>query len=253
MTFRLPRLMVAPTGARRSKADHPRLPVSISDIVAAARDCFDAGAGALHAHIRSDDGSHSLDVGRYRELLQEMMRAVPAMPVQITTESAGIYTPAQQREVLRQLSPVAASVSIREILADGDLRAARRCYQDAAGAGTAIQHILYDSDDIRLLGQSIDIGTVPPDGLQALLVMGAYDSRRPARPSELEPLLGQALALLPDADIAICAFGPDETVILREMLALGGKVRVGFENNLHSMDGTLAHDNAARVAEILGE
>jgi uncharacterized protein (DUF849 family) len=31
---------------------------------------------------------------------------------------------------------------------------------------------------------------------------------------------------------------------------LGGKARVGFENNLRMADGSLAPDNAARVREI---
>ncbi|MCY3878200.1 MAG: 3-keto-5-aminohexanoate cleavage protein [Rhodobacteraceae bacterium] len=252
MSFLLPQLMVAPNGARRSKADHPRLPISIAETVATASACFDAGAGALHAHIRNDDGSHSLDHGRYRELLREMQREVPQMPVQITTESAGLFAPTVQRDLLCRLSPVAASVAIREMLSDGELPSARHSYHAAAEAGTAIQHILYDRDDIRLLRHSIDIGTIPSDALQALLVMGAYEGMRPARPADLAPLLGFASDLLPESDIAICAFGSGETVILRRMLALGGKVRVGFENNIHSMDGTPAPDNAARVTEILG-
>jgi uncharacterized protein (DUF849 family) len=33
---------------------------------------------------------------------------------------------------------------------------------------------------------------------------------------------------------------------------LGGKARVGFENNLRMADGSLAPDNAARVREIAG-
>lgn len=70
----LPRLMVAPTGARRGKADHPALPVSIPEIVATAVACFAAGARAIHAHVRDAGGLHSLDPGLYRELLAELHR-----------------------------------------------------------------------------------------------------------------------------------------------------------------------------------
>ncbi len=69
---RLPRVMVAPNGARRTKADHPRLPVAVDEIVSEAKACLEAGATALHAHVRDDQGRHSLDPGRYRELLSAL-------------------------------------------------------------------------------------------------------------------------------------------------------------------------------------
>ena len=90
----LPRIMVAPNGARRGKADHPALPVTIPEIVACAADCFAAGADGLHAHVRDGAGEHVLDAGLYAELMTELARTVPGMPVQITTEAVGRYTPA---------------------------------------------------------------------------------------------------------------------------------------------------------------
>ena len=43
----LPRIMVAPNGARRTKADHPRLPISAEEIATTAAACFAAGAGGI--------------------------------------------------------------------------------------------------------------------------------------------------------------------------------------------------------------
>jgi uncharacterized protein (DUF849 family) len=58
------------------------------------------------------------------------------------------------------------------------------------------------------------------------------------------------MALLPDADWGLCAFGPAETACLAAAHGLGGKLRVGFENNLTNADGTRAADNAARVRDL---
>ena len=93
----LPVLMVAPNGARRTKADHPALPVSVAETVEAALACHEAGAGGLHAHVRDRQGAHVLDAGLYRELIAEMGLRAPAMAVQITTEAVGRYSPAEQR------------------------------------------------------------------------------------------------------------------------------------------------------------
>ena len=251
MTSSLARVMVAPNGARKTKADHPLLPITIEETVETAKACFLEGAECLHAHVRDETGRHSLDEDRYRELLELMAKTVPEMDVQITTESAGIYSPKQQRELLMRLRPPAASVSIREMLADDDRIAARNIYHSSAESGTAIQHIAYSIQDIVQIRSAIDDGTIPPDHLQVILVMGAYDTNKPARYNNLSHLLEQYSQILPDTDFAICAFGQEETHILRWVLQLGGKVRVGFENNLYSIDGTLASDNAARVKEIL--
>ena len=58
-----PFLMVAPNGARRGKADHASLPLTLAETLATARACHAAGADALHLHVRDEAGAHSLDAG----------------------------------------------------------------------------------------------------------------------------------------------------------------------------------------------
>jgi 3-keto-5-aminohexanoate cleavage enzyme len=48
----------------------------------------------------------------------------------------------------------------------------------------------------------------------------------------------------------VCAFGYREHACALTAAAMGGHIRVGFENNLHLKDGTLAPDNAALVADV---
>jgi 3-keto-5-aminohexanoate cleavage enzyme len=246
----LPRIMVAPNGARRGKSDHPEVPVTIAEIVATAHACHAAGAGALHAHIRDAGGGHILDAGLYRELLAEMTRTVPEMPVQITTEAAGRYTPVQQRALLAELKPEGVSIALAEMLADGDRTAARTCYHALTEADIAVQHILYSADDLTDLVREINAGTISASGLQLLFVLGRYTADQSSNPDMLTPFLHQMAANGLIADWAVCAFGIGETACLAEAFAKGGKARVGFENNLLMADGSLAADNAARVAEI---
>ncbi len=100
-----PFIMVAPNGARRSKADHPAVPITTSEIVETGRACHAAGADALHLHVRDDQGAHSLDPGRYQEALQALARAVPGPRIQISTEAVGIYGVAGQLACLEQVRP----------------------------------------------------------------------------------------------------------------------------------------------------
>lgn len=246
----LPRIMVAPNGARRSRADHPALPMTLDDIVADARACHAAGAGALHAHLRDADGQHVLDAGLYRELIAEMAAKVPGLPVQITTEAAGRYAPADQRALLQGVTPEGVSISLVEMLADDDRAAARRTYHALHEAGVAVQHILYEAAQVTQLCQEIAAGTVPEHGLCVLYVLGRYTPGQVSHPGLIQPFLEAATVAGLAPDWAVCAFGHQETACLTQALRLGGKARVGFENNLHMADGSLAADNAVRVAEI---
>ncbi len=248
-----PLVMVAPNGARRGKTDHGELPVTIAEIVAAARACHQAGADALHAHVRDGMGRHVLDSGLYSELLAEMALVVPDMTVQITTEAAGLYDPAEQRTLLDVTGVTALSAAVREITADDDEAGQRRFYHEAAARGIALQHIVYQPDEVLALGRLIAAGIVPHGDVSVLFVLGSYAQGRAGRPDDVGAFLEALRALgLPTgaARFMACAFGRQETDCLVAAARRGGDCRVGFENSLYHADGTLAADNAARVAAV---
>lgn len=246
----LPPIMLAPNGARRTRADHPALPMTIPETVEAARAGFAAGAGALHAHVRDETGAHVLDAGLYRELIAEMARAVPDMPVQITTEAVGRFSPADQRAVVRAVMPVAVSVCLAEMWpGSGTDPEARLFYQWAAGEGIAVQHICFTPDEVLRLAHLTRQGDIPAP-VQLLCVLGRYQPPAPARPDMLTPFVGAMTEFRLRPDWAVCAFGASETDCLLAGFAAGGKARIGFENNLTGPDGQPAPDNAARVADL---
>jgi len=249
--IRLPTIMVAPNGARRTRADHPALPVTMIEIVATALACHAAGAGAIHAHVRDHEGRHVLDAGLYGELIAELARAAPAMIVQITTEAAGRYCPAEQRAVVDAVAPVAVSVALREMVAGPhDEAAARRFYGACHDRDIAVQHILYEPAEVVRLGRLIAAGIIPGAGLSVLFVLGRYAAGQESDPTDLAGFLAAAAGLAVAADWMVCAFGRKETAALDAALKAGGKVRVGFENSLWHADGSLARDNAERVGAI---
>ena len=247
----LPPVMVAPNGARRGKADHPALPITIAETVEAAVACHAAGAGAIHAHLRDGDGRHWLDAGAYGELIAEIARAAPGLPVQITTEAAGRYDAPAQRALLTRVTAEGVSIALSEMLSDGDRAAARASYHRLAEAGVAVQHILYEPAHVGLLAQELAEGTIPGGGLTVLYVLGRYTAGQQSDPAMIAPFLTTAKEAGLAPDWAVCAFGHSETACLAEAFAKGGKARVGFENNLHMADGSLAPDNAARVREVV--
>jgi 3-keto-5-aminohexanoate cleavage enzyme len=247
---RLPAIMVAPNGARRTTADHPALPVTIPDIVATAKACFAAGAGGIHAHVRDAEQAHVLDAGLYSELVAELAREVPDMAVQITTEAVGRYTPEEQRAVVRAVVPKMVSVAMREMIPDAETVEAARFYAWAHEAEISVQHILYAPDEVKRLAALTAAGTVSRSDMQLLFVLGRYAKDQESDPADLQPFLDALAETGLTADWAVCAFGRGETAALEAAFKAGGKVRVGFENSLWNADGSVAADNAERVRAV---
>lgn len=246
----LPRLMVAPNGARLGKSDHPAIPITLEEIVTTARTCHAAGARGLHLHLRDEHGKHVLDAGRYREAVTEISGAVPDLAIQITTEAIGMYSAARQRQVALNSGASLVSASIREIMTDTDKGTATRFFGQCKDAGISLQFILYDVSDLELLKSVLPASDFSARRLQVLFVLGRYATDKESSPADLLPFLDWKSNMGWQPDWAVCAFGKDETACLQKADAAGGKLRVGFENSFWAKDGTIARDNAQRVAEI---
>ena len=248
----LPKLMVAPNGARKSKKDHPNFPITISEIVQEAKNCFQMGANAIHAHVRDQEGNHSLDIGLYKELIKELKTKVPDLPVQITTEAVGKYSPKDQINVVEKIIPEAASVALIEMIPDkNDTNLAQKFYKFSIESNIQIQHILYSVNDLRTFIHAVKNKIIPQQNLQVLYVLGRYEKSFQSSTNDLDSFILEHKSILTAIDWGVCAFGKAETNCLIKAFSLGGKLRVGFENNFYNKDGSIAETNADRISEIV--
>lgn len=245
----LPPLMVAPNGARLTDDDHPAVPVTIPQIVAVARDCAAAGAGAMHFHVRDAAKAHILDAGLYREALAELAIAVPGMHHQITTETVGRYGPEDMRAVTRAVVPPGVSIGVPEMIPAGAPSAEDAAfYSWLAAEGIRTQHICYQPEQLHLLGALLDAAALPKTGVWCLFVIGHYTGAV-SHPALIDDFLAEMRGAGIEGDWAICAFREEEAACIRHAVGLGGKLRVGFENSMVMADGSTAPDNVARVTE----
>ena len=248
----LPKYMVAPNGARKDKNDHPNLPSTIEEIVNESKNCFLKGANGIHAHVRDKNGKHVLDSGLYKELIKELAKNIPQLPVQITTEAVGIYSPKDQIQIVKDVMPESASVALSEMIPnDKDTDLASKFYYWSLENDVHIQHILYSPKDFLKLAQYIKLKVIPNDNLQVLFVLGRYSLDFESKISDLDPFMMVQKKFFENIDWGVCAFGKEETDCLLRALAIGGKARIGFENNFYNRDGSLAKNNAERVDEIV--
>lgn len=247
-------IMVAPNGARRTKLDHPELPITEREIVEAVAESRSAGAHAAHVHVRDGDGNHVLDAALYISLTKALRaRCGEDFIVQITTEAVGRYTPEQQRVLVDEVEPQAVSIALRELFVEtSDLSTNRAFLHWARSQSIAIQWILYTPDEVETLASLIAQGVVPERPNPMLFVLGRYAIDQQSDPCDILPFLSarDQQSALRNEHWSVCAFGSAETACLTTALTLGGDVRVGFENSLWNPDGSQAHSNGERVHDI---
>lgn len=241
-------VMVAPNGARKTKTDHSRLPISIEETASEAALCQAAGASALHAHVRGANNEHVLDAGLYRELIAETSRRAPGMLLQITSEAVGIYSPEQQVECIQAVNPQMVSMVLREISSNFERpQYAQQFFEYCDENQVHIQHILFSAEDYEHFLDYRERGIIPAAQRCVLFVLGRYNVNFQSEPADLEPFLRYDLTGL---DWFTCAFGHREQECVMTAIEAGGNARIGFENNLFLPNGEIAASTAALVESL---
>jgi len=239
-------LCVAPNGARRTRRDHPNLPVTPAELGRVAAESLEAGAAMIHLHVRDRNLAHVLDVSAYRAAIQAVRSQVgDRLVIQVTTESCGLYGPEEQMRLVRELRPEAVSLSIGEVLPDPTFEAQAAEFLDwLRTEGIFAQFIVFNADQVRFLTGLIHRGIVPHSDPCVLFVLGRYTPNQQSAPSDLDPFL--EVSPFREAWF-LCAFGKHESACVDRALARGGHARIGFENNFYRPDGTRAAGNAELV------
>lgn len=240
---------VAPNGARKTKADHAALPVTADELAVEALRCRNAGAAMIHLHVRDEAGRHSLSVEAYRTAIEAIRdRVGDDLLIQVTSESAGMFGPVEQMEMVRQLKPDHVSLALREIVADATAEAEAAAFlRWLSVEGVTPQYILYSAEEVSRFLDLRRRNVIPGRAHWLLFVLGRY-GRQQARPVDLLPFL-ETLGHTDDV-WSVCAFGGMEHACVAAAIALGGHARVGFENNMNLKDGAVAPNNAPLVAQV---
>lgn len=241
-------IAVSPTGGRRTKDDHPAIPLTPAEHAHAVASCVEAGACMVHLHVRRADGRHLLDADAYADATNAIRAATgDEAVIQITSEALGLYQPAEQMAVVRAVRPEAVSLALRELAPDAASEKPFGAFMEwLRREGIVPQIILYAADEAVRLAALQASGVVPFDAVPVLYVLGRYTAGQTSAPSDLLPFLAPEQ---PQAKHWMtCAFGRYENACVTASALLGGHVRVGFENNLLALDGRMAWDNAELVA-----
>ncbi len=242
----------APNGAYKQRGEHPKLPLTLKEIVKTAIAVQKAGAAMLHLHIRETDGSHSLDPTIYLKTLEAIQTELgDQLLLQITSEAGGKYSASEQIAAVKEVKPDAVSVALKEVIrSPDDMPKAQAFFNWLAEHQVLPQYILYSDADVNLYKRLRQQYIMPTHPHSVLFVLGRYHNSQQSNPEELQPFLN-AWDKDSSANWMVCAFGSSEQDCLLSAAKQSGHVRIGFENSLLTKNGLVADSNEAQVFDLV--
>jgi uncharacterized protein (DUF849 family) len=227
-------LLIAALNGGRPKIAHPAVPVSAAELADAARGAGEAGARAVHFHVRGPDGRESLapdDVALAVAALRPLN-----LPFGVSTGAWIISDPVERLRVIRRWTAFPDFVSVNF---------------DEAGAADLARHLLER-------GVEVEIGIPTRLAAEELVRSGlaAHCLRVMFEPAE--QVAAEALATVSEAASVLDAASVDRPRLLHgmdatawplfdEAVARGYDGRVGFEDTFTLPEGGTAPSNGDLV------
>jgi uncharacterized protein (DUF849 family) len=244
-------LTVALTGAIPTKIDHPNLPTQPKEIAQAAIDCWKAGASVAHIHVRDDDDKSSMNFEKFNETVNLIRKANCNIVINLTTSGAQNQTYEDRIKPFRELKPELASFD--------------------AGTMNWMNDTVFLNEPkfLEFLGAEMQKAGVKPEievfdmGMlnNALYYLKKGILQEPAHfqiclgapggmSATTENLLYIVNHLPENCTWGTFGIGKGAMEITMSALALGGNIRVGFEDNVFYHYGQLAESNVDFVERV---
>ncbi|WP_137896223.1 3-keto-5-aminohexanoate cleavage protein [Ramlibacter sp. 2FC] len=269
-------LTCAVTGNLTKPEQTPHLPISPPQIAEACLEAAEAGAAAVHIHVRDPrTGAPSMDVDLYGQVVETLRRHRPELIVNLTTGPGGRFVPSDEdpRVAAAGTSLLAPELRVAHIAAlqpdicsldlntmnSGDQvvmntpNNVRRMARVIREAGVVPELECFDTGDLVLAQALIADGSLQGPGLYTFVLGVRY--AMPYQPAAMA--LARSL-IAPDASWSAFAVGRHAFQALAQSFLLGGNVRIGLEDTIYLDKGRLARSNAElvtkarRIVEDLG-
>jgi 3-keto-5-aminohexanoate cleavage enzyme len=241
-------ITVAPTGPLTTREQHPGVPLTPTEIGVAVAEAAEAGAAVAHVHARDEKGRPTAEPAVYAAIVSEI-RARCDIVVQAST-GVGLTVSCDERVEILSTGLVDVPMAT---LNPASMTFGTGTFSNPPWFVEALARQMLNRE-IRPELEVYDLGHVPlcldlvergliAEPLQFSFVMGVRGGM-PGDPALLPLLRG----MLPEGAVwQAIGIGRAQLPLSFAALALGGNLRVGFEDNVYFRKGELAESNAQFV------
>ena len=238
-------------GAEVTKENNPAVPYTVEEVVREAKSAYDAGAALIHLHVRWDDGTPTQDKGRFQEMVDAIRKECPDVIIQPSTGGAVGMTDLERLQST-EITPTPEMATL-----------------DCGTCNFGGDEIFINTDNtIANFGDIMQERGIKPecevfDKGMIDLALKAAKKGHIQYPIHFDFVLGvQMTATVRDLVIMATSIPADSTWtatgicknawgIAAATIAMGGHVRVGFEDNVYMSKGVLAKSNGEMVERVV--
>lgn len=236
-------------GAEVTKEHNPAVPYTVEEIVREAESAYKAGASIIHLHVREDDGTPTQSKERFKECMEAIKEKCPDAIIQPSTGGAVGMTD-EERLQPTELYPEMATLDCGTLNFGGD-----EIFVNTENTIINFANIMNERN-IKPEIEVFDKGMI--DYAIRFNKKGIIKS-----PMHFDFVLGvqmsasaRDLAFMVDSipegsTWTVAAVGRHQFPMAAIGIAMGGHVRVGFEDNIYYNKGELAESNGQLVERVV--
>ena len=238
-------------GAEVTKENNPAVPYTVEEVVREAKSAYDAGAALIHLHVRWDDGTPTQDKGRFQEMVDAIRKECPDVIIQPSTGGAVGMTDLERLQST-EITPTPEMATLDcgtcnfggdEIFINTDNTIAN--FGDIMQErGIKPECEVFDKGMIDLALKAAKKGHIKYP-IHFDFVLGVQMT------ATVRDLVIMATSIPADSTWTATGIGKNAWGIAAATIAMGGHVRVGFEDNVYMSKGVLAKSNGEMVERVV--
>ncbi|AZS29885.1 3-keto-5-aminohexanoate cleavage enzyme [Butyricimonas faecalis] len=238
-------------GAEVTKEQNPAVPYTVEEIVREAKSAVDAGAAIVHLHVREDDGTPTQSKARFKECIDAIYKVCPDV-ILIPSTGGAVGMTAEERLQPTELFPEMATLDCGTCNFGDDVFENTMPMMRDFGKRMLENNIKpeYECFEMGHLDTVLNMakkGQVPGAPMQFNFVLGVPG----CTPATVSNLCWLVNAIPAGSTWTATGIGRHAFTLAAPAIAMGGNVRVGFEDNLYLERGVLAKSNGELVAKVV--
>ncbi|OAA31038.1 3-keto-5-aminohexanoate cleavage protein [Kosmotoga arenicorallina S304] len=242
-------ITAAITGAEVTREQQPNLPITPDEIAEEAYRCYLAGASIVHVHARKGDGTPTQNVEIYREIKEKIEKKCNII-VQPSTGGA-VWHSIEERIQPLFINPEMATLSTGTCNFGKDIFANPQEYIERFAEEMKKRNIkpeieVFERGMIENALKLVKKGLIAQP-LHFDFVMGVPG----AVPATVNDLVHLVNCIPEGSTWSVAGIGRHELPLALHAIAMGGHVRVGFEDNIYYRKGELARSNTQLVERVV--
>ena len=238
-------------GAEVTKEQNPAVPYTVEEIVREAKSAYDAGAAIVHVHVREDDGTPTQSKARFKECMDTILKECPDV-ILIPSTGGAVGMTAEERLQPTELMPEMATLDCGTCNFGDDVFENTMPMMRAFGKrmmenGIKPEYECFEMGHLDTVLNMARKGQVPGAPMQFNFVLGVPG----CTPATVPNLCWLVNAIPAGSTWTATGIGRHAFTLAMAAIAMGGNVRVGFEDNLYLSKGVLAKSNGELVEKVV--